>query len=162
MPEFLTSMGLWSLIPLLIFGGALLVIFGFFVAGAFTLLFLGDTERGKDTIVKSLTYFLILLTLFLVFAAVSYLVQKGEVFKPVEPTGGFPSSPIGAFPPVPQFIKIGDFSFSGPFALSEVDRSEESGIFVALCKKDQGYDIMDITKKSKNSAFTSTLNYSKC
>lgn len=157
----------WSAIvtflPFVFFGIPLLFIFGFFVSGAFALFFSEDSERGKDAIAKALTYFIILLTLFVVFVVVSYLVRQGEIFEPQEPeTSGFPASPMGRFPPGAPFAMVGGYSFSGPWPLMEKDNvTTPSIVFAIFCKKDQGYDIIDIGVAYQRKPISTSQNY-KC
>lgn len=157
----------WSAIitflPFVFFGIPLLFIFGLFISGALALFFSDDSERGKDTIAKALTYFIILLALFVVFIIVSYFVKQGAIFKPSEPeNAGFPSSPMGRFPPVPQFAMVGNYSFSGPWLLTEKDTiSAATTVYAIFCKKDQGYDIIDLGVAYQRKPISSSQNY-KC
>jgi len=146
-------------IPFVFFGIPLLFIFGLFISGAFTLFFTSETDRGKDVIAKALTYFLILLTLFLVFVAVSYLVRQGKIFSPKEEESEFPMSPMGKFPEPPKFILLGDYSLSGPWLLSQADITDESYVYGIFCKKEQGYDIIDLGISYKKKTISSSQNY---
>ncbi len=148
-----------GLAPFILFGIPLLVIFGIFVSGAFTLFFAREPDRGKDVIAKALTYFLILLTLFLVFIVVSYLVGQGKIFSPEEEDAEFPMSPMGMFPEYPGFVMVEDFSFSRPRYLSEVDVIEESHVYGIFCKKEEGYDIIDMGINSSGRPISSSDNY---
>jgi hypothetical protein len=148
-----------GLIPLIFFGIPLLFVFGLFISGAFTLFFTPETDKGKDVIARALTYFLILLAIFLVFIVVSYVVKKGEVFNPAEEGTELPLSPIGAFPAAPDFTVVGDYSFSGPWPLSQADVTDETYVFGIFCKKNQGYDIIDLGISYKNKAISSSNNY---
>jgi len=152
-------MSVWKFIPFMLFGIPLLVIFGIFVSGAFTLFFTEKTDRGKDVIARALTYFLILLALFLVFVVVSYLVGQGEVFEPEEEQSEFPISPMGIFPQPPSFLMVEDYSFSGPWLLSEVDVNDESHVYAIFCKKEEGYDIIDMGINSIGRPISNSKNY---
>lgn len=148
-----------KIIPFVFFGIPSIFIFGLFVSGAFTLFFTNETDRGKDVIAKALTYFLILLTLFLVFSVVSYLVRKGQAFVPEEQESEFPMSPMGRFPAVPDFVMVGDYSFSGPWPLPEADSTDASYVYGIFCKREEGYDIIDLGISYKRKTISSSANY---
>lgn len=145
--------------PFVLFGVPLLVIFGIFISGAFTLFFTRESDRGKDIIARALTYFLILLTLFLVFAGVSYLVRRGGFFDPGGDQPDFPGYPMGVLPPAPNFAAAGRFSFYNPKPLSEIDIIELERLFGIFCKTEQGYDIIDIATLPAKSSILSSGNY---
>lgn len=149
-----------KIIPFVFFGIPLLFIFGLFISGAFTLFFTNETDRGKDIIAKALTYFLILLALFLVFTIVSYLVRQGQIFNPKEAELEFPISPMGRFPSAPEFVMVEDYSFSGPWPVPQVDIPDSSYVYGIFCKKEQGYDIIDLGISYKRRAISSSKNYS--
>jgi hypothetical protein len=148
-----------SILPFVFFGIPLIFIFGLFISGAFTLFFTPESDRGKDVIARALTYFLILLTIFLVFVLVSYLVQKGAIFNPKQEESEFPLSPMGGFPQAPNFVLVGGYGFSGPWALSQVDVPDGTYVYGIFCKKDQGYDIIDMGISYRNKAISSSQNY---
>jgi len=154
---------MWGMIitflPFIFFGVPLLFIFGFFISGAFNLMFSEDPERGKDTIVKSLTYFMILLAVFLVFITVSYLVKAYHVFEPPPKVSEFPVSPMGVFPPNPPFIYVGDYSFSGPWPLAQKDTADITEVYAIFCKKEQGYDIIDLGIASERRRISDSQAY---
>jgi len=159
MAEIISSQ-IFTLIPLIVFGGALLVLFVLFVLGALSLFFTDDTEKGEEIVLKSLMYLFTLLIIFLAFISVSYLVKRGEIFRPKEPAeSGFPVSPIGKFPLPPDFIEIGGYNFAGPWLLKEKDEKIDSIIFVILCKKDENYDIIDIGLTERKREISSNMNY---
>ncbi|MDD5146122.1 MAG: hypothetical protein PHF44_04750 [Candidatus Pacebacteria bacterium] len=137
------DLGIFNVIPLVVFGGALVVIFGFFINGALNLLFSNNSERGMEIVIKSLIYFLVFLVAFLIFAGVSVMVQRGAIFQPKESDSEFPVSPVGKFPPAPQFFEILGFGFSQPQFLSTETIMPGNSIFAVLCKKETGYDIID-------------------
>jgi len=152
---------IFTLIPLIVFGGALLAIFIFFILGVLSLFFTDSAKKGEEIILKSLTCLFAFLIIFLVFISVSYLVKKGEIFKPEElAESGFPVSPMGKFPPPPNFIKIGGYSFAGPWLLEEKDEKIDSTVFAVLCKKDKNYDIIDIRLTERRKKISSNPNYS--
>jgi len=147
-----------NIFPYIFFGVPLLLIFGLFVSGAFSLFFTKNTEKGRDIIIKALTYFLILLALFLVFIVISYLLKGGYIFRPKQEIG-FPPSPMGAVPSAPDFIMLKDYSFSGPFPFAEKDQIGEKVIFLILCKKDEDYDIIDLGISDPRDTLSSLKNY---
>lgn len=147
-----------TIIPFILFGVPLLFIFGLFMTGAFTLIFSGDPEKGKDAIAKALTYFIMLLAIFLVFIVVSYLIGMGGAFKPEEETD-FPISPMGKFPPAPDFVVAGNYSFSGPWPFAEMKDRAEDYLYGVFCKKEHGYDIMDAGISQKRKPVSTSPNY---
>ena len=148
-----------KIIPFVFFGIPSLFIFGLFVSGAFTLFFTNEANRGKDIIAKALTYFLILLALLLVFSIVSYLLRRGEVFNPSEEESEFPLFPMGRFPIHPDFVIVGDYSFSGPRLLSESDIVEERYVYGIFCKKEEDYDIIDLGMSDRGKPISLSENY---
>lgn len=149
----------FKIIPFVFFGIPSLFIFGLFVSGAFTLFFTDQADRGRDLMARALTYFLILLALLLVFAIVSYLIQQSDIFNPPEQVLEFPMSPMGRFPAAPEFVMAGDYSFSGPWLLSEHDLTEERYVYGIFCKKDENYDIIDLGTSSNRKPISSSENY---
>lgn len=109
-----------------------------------------ENFKDKRILLISLYGFFMILLIVLTFFAVSYLLKKGEVFKPSPASGEFPGSPLGDFPPAPQFIEIGGYYFEGPWSLEVLKEknvvlsSDLSALYGILCKKDGEYDIIDI------------------
>jgi len=135
-------------LPLLVFIFALVVVFFLFVAGAFFLLTGGRNEekieKGRKTLLNSLySFFIILLSAF-VFFSLSYLLRRGEALLPSPVSGEFPPSPDTNFPPPPQFIKIEEYYFLGPYSLDEKSTINKSSLYSILCKKSDNYDIIYI------------------
>lgn len=89
---------------------------------------------------------LVVLTSFLV----TWLLKEGEVLLPPPATGKFPPGPLTTFPQPPEFIEIGDYYFSGPWALETLkDISISSNrdlfaLFAILCERNEEYDIIYI------------------
>jgi len=149
-----------DIIPFIVFGGTLLIIFGVFISGAINLLFSrNNEERGKDAIAKALSYFILLLMIFLVFIIVSSLVRRGEIFQPKKEESEFPSSPVGSFPAPPKFIVINNYSFAGPYPLAEKDQPLEDTNYIILCEKDGEYDTIDIGTGNRKNKISSSKNY---
>jgi len=155
----ISEMKLLEVIPFVIFGGPLLIIFGVFISGAISLLFFKKEDRGRDVIAKSLSYFIILLTIFLVFVVVSTLVRRGDIFTPKPQDTEFPVSPMGSFPPAPEFFELEGYFFAGPYSLAEKDANEEEIIYVAMCPKEDGYDIIKIGISNKRSSISSDRDF---
>lgn len=153
------DLGIFNVIPLVVFGGALVVIFGFFINGALNLLFSNNSERGMEIVIKSLIYFLVFLVIFLIFVGVSLMVQRGAIFQPRESDSEFPISPVGKFPPAPQFFEILGYGFSQPQFLSEQVLTPGNVIFAILCKKETGYDIIDIDMIYEFTPIFNHINY---
>lgn len=137
-------------LPYFIFILALCVIFVLFLFGGFLLLSAGGekqkTEKGRKFLLNSLYGLFTLLLIILVFFLVTYLLQRGDVLRPLPIPGEFPPSPAASFPPPPQFIEIGRYSFSGTWSLKENNFIGKPAIYSILCKKNGEYDIMDIER----------------
>ena len=94
--------------------------------------------------------FFVILLIVLTFLLVTWLLQKGEVLRPPQPSGEFPPGPLTTFPQPPEFIEIGDYYFSGPWALETLTStgvpsgSDLFVLFTILCKRNEEYDIMYI------------------
>ena len=135
-------------LPLIIFTLAFFVIFVVFIFGGFVLLTavrnIQRTERGRRILLNSLYALFITLLIALVFFSVTYLLKRGEVFRPQEIPGEFPPSPAANFPPPPQFIKIEKYYFTGPWLLKEYDIIENPVVLAIFCKRNEEYDIIYI------------------
>ncbi len=119
-----------------------------FVFGGFVLLTdardIQRIERGRRILLNSLYALFITLLIALVFFSVTYLLKRGEVLRPQEIPGEFPSSPAANFPLPPQFIKIEKYYFTGPWLLKEYDFIEKPAVFAIFCKRNEEYDIIYI------------------
>lgn len=119
-----------------------------------------ENFRGKRILLIFLYGLFMILVVVLVFFVVTYLLKKGQVFKPNPASGEFPASPIGDFPPAPQFIEIGGYYFEGPWSLETLNEknialfSDLYGLYAILCKKDGEYDIIDIRETNKEQTET--------
>ncbi len=135
-------------LPLIVFTLAFFVIFVVFVFGGFVLLTairdIQRIERGRRILLNSLYALFITLLIALVFFSVTYLLKRGEVLRPQEIPGEFPSSLAANFPPSPQFIKIGEYYFMGPWLLEEYDLTEKPAVYAIFCKRNEEYDIIYI------------------
>lgn len=151
--DFLTNL------PLIIFSLGFFVVFVIFLFGGFILLSargeVQELERGRRIVLNSLYSLFVILLIVLVFFTVSYLLKKGEVFKPKPASGEFPVSPVGSFPPAPQFIEIGGYYFEGPWSLEMLSKQKVApspdvyGLYAILCKKNGEYDIINIGETDK-------------
>lgn len=151
-------------LPFYIFILVLFGIFSNFIRGGFILLKIGEEEeieRGRRIILTSLYSLFVLLLITFVFFLVTYLLQQGEVLKPLPGPGGFPASPFGNFPPAPQFIKIGGYYFAGPFLLSQNNSISSPAVYSILCKTDEEYDIIYIGETAGKSKLLQDKQY-KC
>lgn len=109
-----------------------------------------DDFGGKKILsVFSYTFFSIFILIF-GFLLFTWLLQKGEVLRPPLPLEEFPPQPLITFPQPPEFIEIGDYYFSGPWALETLESTTISisrdlfALFAILCKRNEEYDIMYI------------------
>lgn len=108
---------------------------------------MAEFDRKKILLISVFGFSLILLVVFTVFL-VSFLLRKGEVFKPPQSSEEFPPSPAANFPPAPQFINIAGLYFSGPLSAdslkeqSSIYSSGLYGLYTVLCKKNGEYDII--------------------
>ncbi|MDP2909752.1 MAG: hypothetical protein Q8N69_01625 [bacterium] len=88
-----------NLVPVIIFGGALVSVFGMFIWGSSVFLFVGEKERGMEIVAKSLLWLFVVILMFLAFSFITYLAKEGGLFNSQQVTGEFPLSPAGSFPP---------------------------------------------------------------
>lgn len=153
------DLGIFNIIPFVVFGGVFFIIFGLFINGAVRLLFSDNSEKGMETVIKSLIYFLVFLIVFLIFVGVSLMIQRGAIFQPKEGDSEFPASPIGKFPPNPQFFEILGYGFSHPQILSTEIVTPGNVVFAVLCKKETSYDIIDINIIYEHTPISNHINY---
>jgi len=106
-------------------------------------------DRKKILSVLFYVFFAILLVV-LTFLLVTWLLQKGEVLRPPLSSEEFPPGPLTTFPQPPEFIEIGDYYFSGPWALETLENISISinrdlfALLAILCKRNEEYDIIYI------------------
>lgn len=132
-----------SNIPLII-----LIVFGFldfilFNWAVILLLFAkGDQNiqrKGRNSLIAAFgLLFLILITLLVFYLAGFFSDQSDQEF----PSPAY----LEDLPSGPEFIKVGNYYFSGPFPLK--DGVNQSAIYSVLCKKDGEYSIMYINETS--------------
>ncbi len=148
-------MSIFENLPIFIFLLAFFVVFVIFLFGGFVMLSAGidiqKIERGRRILLNSLYALFITLLIAFAFFLVSYLLQRGEVLKPPEVPGEFPPSLAANFPPAPQFIKIDEYYFNGPWSLKENDVIDKAGVYTILCKKNGEYDIIYIGENEEAS-----------
>lgn len=93
-------------LPIFVFTLAFLGVFGVFLFGGFVLFSARDNiekiERGRRILLKSLYSLFVILLIAFVFFLVSYLLKRGEVFRPPLSPGEFPPSSAIGFPPPPE------------------------------------------------------------
>lgn len=151
--------------PFYLFSFALFVIFGLFLWGVFLTILAGRSEevlkRGRKITLISLYCLFVVLLAVLVFFLVSYLVKKGDVFKPPVATGEFPSFPAVYFPPPPEFVIVGEYYFLGPWLLKEYGAVAGPSVYSILCKKNEEYDIMYVEETEKGEQLLRNEQY-KC
>ncbi len=103
---------------------------------------------GKKILSVLFYIFFVILLIVLTFLLVTWLLQKGEVLRPPQSSEEFPPGPLTTFPQPPEFIEIGDYYFSGPWALEalgDISLSSNRDLFVlfaVLCKRNEEYDII--------------------
>lgn len=144
------NLDLMSNLPLLFFGFCFFVDFVLFLWGGITLLIAkGETQRtqkGRGILSTAFIGFFVILLIALVFYSVTFLLKKGEVFRPLPGVSGeFPlPAHLESFPPPPEFIAIGNYYFTGPWPLENIEGTEKAAIIAVLCKKNGEYDILYI------------------
>lgn len=145
-----TTFDFFESLPSFVFVLAFFVVFVIFLFGGFVLLTgkndIEKVERGRRVLLNSLYALFITLLVAFVFFSVTYLLQRGEALRPPEAPGEFPASPAVNFPPPPQFIKIGNYSFAGPQALKKNNLIENPALYAILCKKNEEYDPSPLAK----------------
>ncbi len=130
-------------IPLII-----LVIFGFldfilFNWAVMLLLFAKKDQntaiKGRNSLIAAFGLLFLILIILLIFYLAGFFSKQSEQ--------EFPSSAhLEDLPSGPEFIKLGNYYFSGPLLLK--DGVNESAIYAVLCKKDGEYSIMYINETS--------------
>ena len=150
-------------LPWLIFALLFLVVFGLFLyAGILLLKGKNDPEsqgRGKVALIKAIWSFGVVVIIVLVFYTITFFLKKGEAFQPQpESSGEFPASPAIGFPAGPEFFKVGDYYFTGPYSFKELKSINSSAIFSILCKNNDNYDIIAI-EEGERVTFTGHKNY---
>lgn len=139
-----------SNLPQLFFLFCFFVVFVLFLGGGIVLLrargLPEKVQKGRKILLAGFICLFITLLIILAFYLVSYFLRRGEALKP-SPAASKEFPPpfhLGSFPPPPQFIKIDDYYFTGPWSLKDNDYIEKSALFAILCKKNGEYDIIYI------------------
>lgn len=135
------------------------ILFGVLVAIDFLLFNLGmlflflakddifKAERGKKLLFNSFLIFIIIILIASGFYLFKFLFQKeGPYISPEDLAKLPPAYHISVFPPGPEFIKIGSSYFSGPWPLRDKNLIEKPAVFAVLCKQEEKYDIMYISR----------------
>lgn len=150
-------------LPLIVFTLAFFVIFIIFLFGGFVLLTAGRDvhrmERGRRALLNSLYALFIVLLIALVFFTVTYLLKRGEVLLPQETPGEFPASPAANFPTPPQFIKIENYYFTGPWLLKDNNLIEKPAVYSILCKRNEEYDIIYVGETERREQLLRHVEY---
>jgi len=160
MSNFLSSL------PLYAFGFVLFIVFIMFIRSGFNLLRASSHEKveeGRRSVLTALYALFSLLIIILVFLSMTYLLRKGEALKPKQVEGEFPASPVGIFPPPPDFIDIKDYYFSGPYKLTQESTVVRSSIYALLCKTaDDNYDIIGLESNGEKATNLSQADQIEC
>jgi hypothetical protein len=152
-------------LPFIFFAVCFFINFIVFARGGIILLFAkGDQakiDKGKKIFSIAFTVLFVVLLLLAVFFIISSLLQEGDVFKLSQQASEEypPSAHLGFFPPAPEFTKIGNYYFTGPWHLDLKTRLTELAVFVMMCKNDNGYDILYISDNTRGT-FVSNPKYS--
>ncbi len=106
-------------------------------------------EKGRKLLSNAFIFLFIIVLILVVFYLISFLLKRGEVFIPSGDSGEFPvASHLGVFPNEPEFIKIGNYYFTGPWLFKDSQNIRKSAIYAVLCKKGEEYDILYINETS--------------
>lgn len=150
-------------LPLIVFAFFFLVVFAIFIIAGITLLRAGNDlvkrEKGRRMLVTGLFSFLILLMVVAVFYGVTYLLRRGEVFRPGMSTGEMPSSPAANFPPSKEVIKIGDYYFDGPHPWEERSAINYPALYAAVCKTGGQNKVLGVDETDGQSELYSREDY---
>jgi len=107
----------------------------------------------------SLYAFSAILLIVIVFLSTVWILNKFSEPKPE--VGEFPVSPITSnFPPPPEFIKIAELYFSGPYSLKNNSTLKTDSLFSILCKQEDDYGIMYIGDTTEGFNLLSNASYS--
>ncbi len=131
-------------IPFIVLGISLSLVFIVSLVGIYYYFFSKEVE-GKKKGIKFLFYslygllgiFIISFTSFLT----TYFLKKQGMFNPPVVVEQTPPLVVDKnFPPPPKIIKIGEFYFSGPYALEKnyiITKPVQSFIYAIICKKEK-------------------------
>ncbi len=106
-------------------------------------------EKGRKLLMRGIILFFIVVLVTLVFYLVNYFLQRWYLSKAITGRGEFPASASVNFPSPPEFIKIEDRYFRGPYPISEMSFIEDNCIYAILCSKNEGYDKIYIGEGSR-------------
>ena len=144
---------LLSNIPLLFFAACFFAIFILFLwGGIISLKAKGNpekVEKGRKILSAAIVSFCVILLAALIFYLVGFLLQRWEASRATRIPGEFPPSSAANFPPAPQFVKLGEYYFTGPWSLKKNNIISDSVVYTILCKKDGEYDIIYIDQTTK-------------
>jgi len=142
-------------LPIIFFSAFFIVVFILFIiAEVFLLRAKKHPElipKGKKILTVAFSGFFSAALFVAVFYFVSFLLQGGEVFRPDQVKGEMPPVPDNSFPSGPNFYKIGNYYFNGPFSLQTANRINSSAIYAVLCKIEGEYEIVFIDQAEKTS-----------
>jgi len=97
------------------------------------------TRKGRNSLIAAFSLLFLTLIILFIFYLAGFFSNQSEQ--------EFPSSAYSeGLPPGPEFIKIGNYYFSGPLPLK--DGIDESAIYAVLCEKNEEYSIMYINETS--------------
>lgn len=136
-------------IPLLLFDFLLLFIFLLLVKAVMIIITSRNNElrleKGKRNLYAALFWLFLLLLSASLFSFITHFLEgpvTGE-------NGEFPLLPNSSFPPAPEYIKIGNYYFAGPWPLKNYSSINKPAIFAIGCKKANSYDILFISKTER-------------
>ena len=144
---------LMSNLPLIVFAVCFFIDFVIFVWAEVILLTakgeMEKIEKGRGVLSMAFIILFLILLVIAVFYLITFVLQKGKVFQPEQVSAEFPPAfHIGALPSAPEFIKISDYYFVGPWPLKGSERIRDLAIMAALCKRGENYDVLYIGAES--------------
>lgn len=150
-------------LPLIVFALFFLVVFVIFIIAGITLLRAGNDlvrrEKGRKMLVTGFLSFLILLMVVAVFYGVTYLLRRGDVFKPGMSTGEMPSSPAVNFPPSKEVIEVGGYYFDGPRFWGEKSAIDYPALYAVVCKTSGQNKVLAVDETNGQSELYSREDY---
>jgi len=139
---------LFENLPLIIFGLIFLISSVILIIGIVLSSSAKDTialAKGKRILIGSAYSFSTLLLIVVVFYSVTWFLNRNIDDNSIIDLEAYPNSPVDFnFPSKPDFIKISNHYFNGPYSFQDYAEFSRPAIFSILCQNEDYYDIIDI------------------
>ncbi len=154
---------LFENLPLIIFGLIFSISSIFLIIGIILSASAKDTIRlakGRQMLMRAVYSFSSLLLMVIVFLSITWFLNKNTNNNPIVDLNGYPASPIDLnFPSAPEFIKISNTYFNGPYPFQDYAQVPKAAIVSILCKNQGEYDIIDIDSATAQTDLTQHINF---